>query len=130
MKLIPKFFLNDTKKEVLQQQVNAMSRTYVGDKKINKWIHCSCIWKFCTLKSSLQSSKRRFWTSKCTFIKMTHVVKTIDDSSYIKHIFTKSWWHKKKNLSSTVRWSLCEGNIAILWWNSFWKISKQTLSSS
>ena len=55
---LPMLFWNDTKKEVLQQQINGKSITYAGDTKYKTE---TLIRR--ALQSSLQSSKRRFWTS-------------------------------------------------------------------
>ena len=50
------------KKEVLEQPINVMSVTIAVTEST---VYAS---KYFALKSCLQSSKWRFWTSKCTYI--------------------------------------------------------------
>ena len=77
------------KGKVLQQQKKCNECNLCWWQEIYNWDYCLRIWIFWTLKSSLQLSEKTFWTSSArTLTRLISKVKAIDDSSYIKHIFT------------------------------------------
>ena len=86
------------KKEVLHQQIQSMSVTYVGEKKYTTETLVRAFEYFALSRATYNRFRTSYQLpSTRTLTRLTSKVKSIDDNTYIKHIFANISDERQKN---------------------------------